>query len=553
MARVSRRKGVVNYECNINEIKTLKSYTTCFYLRLSEKESKEELSESIKGQELLLRDFIKDKSELELFEIFIDDGKTGTNFNRPSFIKMIDLVKEGVINCIVVKDLSRFGRNYIETGNYLENIFPFLGVRFISVTDNYDSLNSKTEDISFILPIKNIMNENYSRDISKKERSAKSTLRKKGCFLGGTTPYGYEKSKSDKHKLVIDEPAAEIVRQIFTLACEGKGDLLIAKHLNDHDILSPAAYKASKGIDTMVYSQSNLWNKAGVGRILRNEMYIGKMVQGVQTNKTIRGKKFLVPREKWDIVDNTHEPIISQEQFEKVRLIKESRRKKTNKKKKESNENIFKGLVFCGNCGKVLIRKKLHDKVNFKDKYRFVCSTYETTGKCQRLFLKESELIDTTKEVLSRNMMIFLNYNFNNKEKKVELKKNNQITSLENEIKEKKIYKSIIYKNFKEGEFVSKKDYIDLIQSINDEIAVINKKIKLIISETKINSSIKFQNIKELIKKFMNYKQLNSENMSIFINRINVMSNNEIIIDVKFINELPQLGNDVKVKGVEIN
>ena len=207
MARMSRNKKMAEEEQKADGL----LYRTGFYLRLSDKDGRtgpwEKVSSSIENQKLLLLDFINSRPEFQLVSVFIDDGKTGTNFQRSGFEQMMEAVKCGEINCIIVKDLSRFGRSYLEAGHYIEYIFPFLHVRFIAVTDGFDTLTATSTQLSYLIQLKNLMNENYAVDISKKERSAKKILRKKGCFIGAYAMYGYEKT-GDKHKIKIDPEAA---------------------------------------------------------------------------------------------------------------------------------------------------------------------------------------------------------------------------------------------------------------------------------------------------------------------------------------------------------
>ena len=244
MARKSRKESGVQTRESFS--KTI-GYQVGFYLRLSDKEAKDRDSESIENQFALLKDFIKNKPDFRLISTFTDDGKTGTNFKRSGFEQMMDEVRSGRINCIIVKDLSRFGRNYLEAGHYIEHVFPFLNVRFIAVTDGFDTLTATPAQLSYLIPLKNIMNENYARDISKKERSAKKVLRKKGCFLGAYAMYGYEKT-SDKHVIGVDPEAAVHVKTIFDLCEKGYSDSAIAKYLNERKVLCPARYKYEKGI-----------------------------------------------------------------------------------------------------------------------------------------------------------------------------------------------------------------------------------------------------------------------------------------------------------------
>ncbi len=310
---------------------------------------------------------------------------------------MMKEVKNGRINCIMVKDLSRFGRNYLEAGHYIEYVFPFLNVRFIAVTDNFDTLTATAAELSYLIPLKNIMNENYARDISKKERSSKKMLRKNGCFLGAYAMYGYEKT-ADRHRISIDPEAAAHVKTIFDLCEQGYSDSAIAKYLNLHEIACPARYKYEKGIvKNEKYANTYGWYPQTIAGILTSRIYIGDMVQGKRGSREIGGKKEVIPQSQWDIVSGTHERIISREQFERVQKIRLSRHeryqrmaeKKALYKKKSADDYILKGRIYCGDCGKAMARK--HVKA-CKDEYRYICEIYERNGRCARKFLPEQDL-----------------------------------------------------------------------------------------------------------------------------------------------------------------
>ena len=249
------------------------------YIRLSREDGDKAESDSIGNQRKLITDYLKDKDDFVLYDTYIDDGFTGTNFNRPSFKRMIADIEAGKVNCVIVKDLSRFGRDYIDTGKYLERYFPDNEVRFISITDNIDSMKQAYD---MLLPIKNIFNEQYARDISKKVHASMKTKQRAGEFIGAFASYGYKKSPADKNKLVIDEYAAEIIRKIFKLYVAGNGKIRIASILNGEGILCPSEYKRLNGDN---YRNSNrlnstaYWTYSTVDHILKNEMYIGNMVQ----------------------------------------------------------------------------------------------------------------------------------------------------------------------------------------------------------------------------------------------------------------------------------
>jgi len=405
MARKSRKQLV---EKNTKQQRTC--CQTALYLRLSDKDSENTVSESIENQKALLLDFIESKPELELASIFIDDGRTGTNFNRPGFEQMIEAVKSGKINCIVVKDLSRFGRNYLDAGMYIEHLFPFLKVRFIAVTDGFDSLTASSSELSYLVPLKNIMNENYARDISQKERAAKKTLRQKGKFVGAYAMYGYIKSDENKHKLCIDKEAAVTVKKIFDMGEQGYSDSAIAKYLNEQEIACPARYKYEKGIlHNSKYANTAGWYPQTVALILKSRIYLGDVVQGGYCSQEMKGKRQIVPEEQRDIVANQHEPIISMEQFKRVQAIREDRHIKYEQRLQSGNLNqekaeyILKGKIFCGDCKSALVRKHLKTGT---DQYRFTCEVHERNGKCSRKYFSETDLLCVLEAVINNRIAV---------------------------------------------------------------------------------------------------------------------------------------------------
>lgn len=254
-----------------------KKYRTAAYVRLSVVDSGKPGADTIEGQKNLLLHFIENDQSLTLYGLFCDNGRTGTDFERPEFEKLMEAVKHGEVDCIVVKGLSRFGRNYKETGNYLERIFPFLGVRFIAVNDGFDTLTAERGADGYLVPLKNLINEVYSKDISKKSGSALATKQTNGDFIGAWAPYGYRKCVDDPHKLEPDEATASVVRQIFQWRAEGMSITRIAKKLNDSGIPSPSAYLYNTGVCKTEKYNGAIWHIQAVKIILTRQVYIGHM------------------------------------------------------------------------------------------------------------------------------------------------------------------------------------------------------------------------------------------------------------------------------------
>ena len=376
-----------------------KQYRTAAYVRLSVEDSGKPGADTIEGQKNLLLHFIENEKSLSLYGLFCDNGRTGTDFERPEFEKLMEAVKHGEVDCIVVKDLSRFGRNYKETGNYLERIFPFLGVRFIAVNDGFDTLTAERGADGYLVPLKNLINEVYSKDISKKSGSALATKQKNGDFIGAWAPYGYRKCADDPHKLEPDEATAPIVRQIFQWRVDGMSVTRIAKKLNDSGIPSPSAYLYNTGVCKTEKYNGVSWYVQTVKNILSRQVYIGHMVQGKKRQSFYENRgQYKKPREEWVVVENTHEPLIDRETFDKVQEL--ARRKNAEYFENlgrfsylETTENILKGLIYCADCKRPLVRYK-NVSHNKKLWYTFICQTHSNDiTSCPKKNIREDALI----------------------------------------------------------------------------------------------------------------------------------------------------------------
>ena len=369
------------------------------YLRLSRDDGDKLESDSIKNQRELIKEFLSQHQGLNLVDEYVDDGYSGTSYDRPAFKRLIEDVKSGKINCIIVKDLSRLGRNYIETGRYLEKIFPMMGVRFISVLDHYDSASLNNDADQIIVPFKNLINDAYCRDISTKIRSQLDVKRRTGKFIGSFACYGYMKNPKDVNHLLVDSYAADIVRLVFRLKLSGYNSQRIAEELNEMGVLPPAEYKRSKGFNyDCGYRTGNnpKWEVVSINRILSNEMYTGTMVQGINSKINYKIKQSRsVPKEQWVRVEQTHEAIVDKAVFDEVqRLLAFDTRTAPDKKEVYP----FSGLVICGDCGQNMVRRRVTK--NGKGYIYFHCSTYKGGKGCSAHLINAERLEQVVLEAI---------------------------------------------------------------------------------------------------------------------------------------------------------
>lgn len=389
-----------------------KTFYAAMYLRLSrddeEKQTKVKAeSGSIASQRELIRSFISEQPDMELYDSYVDDGWSGVNFDRPEFKRMMGDVEAGRVNCVVVKDLSRFGRDYIEAGRYIQKTFPALGVRFIALTDHYDSLSAGTGESSIVLPVKNFINDSYCRDISIKVKSGLEARRKNGECTAPFAIYGYKKDADNKNRLVVDDYAAGIVRNIFQWKISGMAVSAIASRLNEMGVLSPKEYKKSTGVKYnggFSGTGRSKWGSASVKRILTSEVYLGHLIQGKTGKVNYKVKKSVEkPEEEWVRVENTHEPIISEDDFSIVQgLLKSDSRISPNMRQ----AGLFAGLLFCGDCGEQMVRRVI--KYKGKEKVYYICSTKNRGDGCSRHSIEENVLRMLVENTVRRHANAFL-------------------------------------------------------------------------------------------------------------------------------------------------
>lgn len=447
-------------------------YHAAIYVRLSKEDgdvagaSKAE-SNSISNQKELIRDFLKDKEDIVVVSERVDDGYSGSSFERPSFKLMLEDIKKGVVDCVVVKDLSRFGREYIDSGRYIERLFPALGVRFIAVNDGYDSLEGKDQSDEIIIPFKNLINDAYCRDISVKIRSHLEVKRKNGEFIGSFAPYGYQKDEGCRNRLVIDPVAAGVVRDIFRMKLHGMSQDAIAGRLNDMGVLSPMEYKSASGSNYQTGFKTGeraLWSSVTVRRILENECYVGNLVQGRQTTPNHKVKKsFVKPEKDWVRIEKNHEAVVSDRDFAIVqRLLGMD----TRMSPEQSEVYPLAGMVVCADCGAAMVRKNV---CSGKRKYRYyVCSRNKETKECASHRIGVERLEEAVLEVLKVQVANVLDLK-RAMEKVSEIPfQELDIRELERRIEQKEAevlrcreLRNMLYEDMKDG-IVSKEDYREL-------------------------------------------------------------------------------------------
>ena len=363
------------------------------YLRISREDGDKEESDSIGSQKDITHEYVEQNDDIVFIDEYVDDGWTGTNFTRPDFERMMADIKCGAVNCIIVKDLSRLGRNYILVGQYLEMIFPLLNIRFISVVDHIDSVKDPASINNALVSFKNVMNDEYCRDISNKVRASLDRKRGKGEFIGSFASYGYFKDPEDHHRLVIDPIAAEVVRNIYQWFMGGMSIIGIAKKLNQLGVPNPTMYKKQLGFNYRHPTGElcdGLWPDSSVKRILKNRIYTGDMVQSKTKIKSYKVQVCTnVPEEKWIVVPDTHEALISRDLFETVQQLL---RRDTRTAPGVTHVSIFGGYIRCADCRRAMGKKTTSQP--YKKYYYYVCQTFRKGDQaaCTKHTIREEKL-----------------------------------------------------------------------------------------------------------------------------------------------------------------
>lgn len=496
----------------------------CMYLRLSREDGDSTESNSISNQRQIIKSYASD-NDFKVVAEYVDDGFSGSNFDRPKFKKMIQDLEEKKFKTIIVKDLSRFGRDYIESGKYLQKIFPEKGIRFISVNDNYDSENADVSDTHLILPIRNFINDSYCRDISMKVKSSKEIKRKNGEFIGAFAPFGYKKDIKNKHKLVVDIEVSHIIERIFNMKIDGYSSKAIADFLNSIGCVTPSKHKENSGDNhtTGFIVKDSKWDAKMVNRIITNKVYIGVLEQGKTRKLNYKSKREVeVNEEDWIVINDSHKPIISKSIYAlankmMLRDVKQS----------ADIPHILSGMLYCKDCGSSMVRRKVKSKNGYNIFY--ICYHYNNKGDCTRHSIKEDYLLDMTlfalKDYLKKYNELLSQVN------KLDVSKvtfNIDFESLNSEKRKYERLRQSLYMDLEDELITSeeferfRKNYLIKIREIEKQIAT-KKNILANLQE-------KMKNKDSLVSEIVptDLSSLNRLTIVSFIDRIEIGENNEI-------------------------
>ena len=492
MARKSRKNtgAVIEAPVQISNY-----FPTAIYVRLSiENSGKDDDGDSIANQISFCKAYLAEHTDLKLYDIYEDNGEKGTNFDRPEFKRMMDDIRSGKVKCVLVKDLSRFGRDYIEAGEYLEKIFPFMGIRFISITDGYDSLNCDDAESALMIPLKNMINDVYAKDISRKIITSFRARQEKGEFLPAFAPYGYVKSKEVAYRYEIDQETAPYVRMIFEWKAEGVSHNEICKRLNDMGAVTPARRKVDLGIWRAEKYKHTVWHGRTIIDIMKNPTYTGCIVYGRIPKSLYEGiKMHRAPEEEWRYVPDAHEPIISQELFDKVQKMFADRAEKFKAKMDENAPlrelvtNHFKGKIYCGDCGKRMRFVKPTDKRYPVDQDHavYVCGGYLDSGysRCSRHSIRYPVVADAVLAAINMQLELALKQEQlirqmrgSAREKNLIDKYVGQINYLSQELKKTNSKREALFENFAEG-ILDEAEYQFAKKKYDEEAKEIEKKL----------------------------------------------------------------------------
>ena len=469
MARKSR-KGVSAPEQPKKDY--MKIWRTALYIRLSV-EFNGKRGDSLETQRQIMEAYAALCPDLEIVEVYTDNGITGRTFEREAFQRMLADVDAGKINCIMVKDLSRLGRNTIDTGYYIEKYFPLHRVRFIAVNDQFDSEDSENSGNHLIVPLKNMINEAYAADISKKVRAQQNQAMRDGEFVGARPPYGYRKDPDNCHRLLVNEDTAPIVRQIFQWTVDGVALNVIVKRLNEQGVMTPGYYLASIGLITSKKLMgSGKWQTWTVGKILADEVYTGDMVQGKHTN--VGHKQVVTKPVDWIVVRNTHEPLVSREVFAKAQAVREQMASKyTRTMKVPYSENILRGRVFCAHCGKNLHRQRSHGRYF----YRCISNDRMGEGSCTGgiIHLPEPDLFDAILTIIRQKAEVVMGEALRLKQcdSKIAAQKaqvDQEIAELGRQTQKNKTIRAGLYENFVKG-ILTRAEYLEMQEDYSQKIS----------------------------------------------------------------------------------
>ena len=530
------------------------------YIRLSKEDLKKALngkddSNSVKNQRDLLNDFYrKYQEEFESITEYVDDGHTGTDSDREAFQQLLADVMSRKIDCVVVKDLSRFARNYSDAGSLIDNLFVQMGVRFISLAENVDSYKDPDSVSSIIVPITNVMNDQYCYQTSKKIRQVFDYKRRNGQYIGSNPPFGYVKDAKDRHHLVIDPDAAEIVRLIFSLLLKGTSKRGISFYLNEHGIPSPSVYKLEKGMTVSNKPDGNtLWSGRMIHTILTNPMYTGDLVQGRFRVKSYKVHQIeTVPEEEWVRVADTHEAIIDKATFEKVQelLLRDTRTSPQGR-----TVHLFSGFLKCADCGRAVTR------CSGKNNVYYACATYKSRSRnaCTMHSISHARLEAAVLYAIRQQVHLAVSYseviaqiNSAPIKKNQSFRLDDTIHAKERELAKVTRYKQSLYQDWKDGE-ITQQEYRDMKATYDRQINEVSDVLARLTAERAelANGVDKEHPALVAFKKYQNIDALSRELLIELVDHIKVYENGNISVKFKFADQLRRIAEYIDVNTAE--
>jgi site-specific DNA recombinase len=526
------------------------------YIRLSKEDLNrgKDDSNSVINQKKLLDDYYRQHlDEFESAETYVDDGCTGTDTNRADFQRLLADIYAKKVNCVIVKDLSRLSRNYTDAGSLIENLFVQMNVRFISLAEGVDSYLNPDSVSSILVPITNVMNDQYCYQTSKKIRQVFDYKKRNGEFIGSYAPYGYIKDPNDKHALLVDHEVAEVVKQIFSMCLSGMTVRAIVNHLNDHGVMCPSVYKQSQGLKYKCPNGQTqpMWSTITISNMLKNPVYVGDMAQGRNRVKSYKIHKIeAVPEKDWIVVQNTHEPIIDREAFEKVKQLL---KRDTRTSPKQKQLYLFSGFLRCADCGRAMSR------IASKEFYVYYqCGTYKSLSKkaCTMHSIKSTRLEAAVLYAIRQQVHLAVSYsaivskiNLAPLKKSQSIRLNELIAAKEKELAKIMRYKQALYQDWKDGH-ITHNDYRHMSEDYEQQ----NEAIGTVIANLKkerdeLENGIDTENpFLATFRKYQNIDKLTREILIELVDHIKVYEGGDISIRFKFADELRRI-----IQYIEVN
>lgn len=562
MARVSRKNIAVTA---VSATEEMKLYKACLYLRLSDEDKRNIEDNSIGNQKKICLEHLKKLPEIEVIASYIDNGASGTNFSRSGFKQMLQDLTKGEINCVVVKDLSRLGRNYLETSEYLEKFFPEAGIRFIAVNNGYDSIRKLNGKQEIVIPFSNIVNDMYAKDVSRKIRSSIEILMKSGEFLppSGSIPYGYLRDEKN-NTYIIDEETAPIVQEIFKMKLQGVSDCEIIRTLNRKQIPSPGKIRYLRGMTKAEKYKDAVWIGSTLRKLLSNEVYLGHRIYGKVKRDCLGAEKKRRPQDEWEYVYNVHPALISEEDFQKIRQIKEKGREKQaqcNKHQKRSLEErrLLTGKIYCGDCGTLMGARKGNQRLTSKKSPRifYQCDGYEYSGRtrCFNHYISQKDVLEKIKNAL--NVQFKLIAESDRVIKSIQDDKKGMLAlhdkkrkEINDELAKMKMKKERLLIDYNDGT-INSEEYKYIRQKYDEEEQKLRRILVLAEKERK-NQEKQLRTIEEwvkLMKQFMPQKNIDRKLIEHLIDTIYVYGNKNVEIVFLFKNEIEELTGAAREAG----